>query len=391
MTNTLLSIGNIDGVSNIFRYFREENNSSLGIYLGCNGISYAYVQLHNEEFTLMSAGEIKCDTNDGIELSEGIEALANCLNKDGITADNVILCIREEEVFYYHHEFPDLSEDDLFAEAGWDIEANAPFTGDMLKAYCREENLLGAVSKKEILDMVAVLKRGDINVTRVVTNAGRKIFQSDLNTVTLGDVKCHIPEHVVNGELANDLMLAVYGATAGLHSQGLIFFLEDKRLQGWQWQRLGACILLLSCIVSLMAWSWWEWKLYSVNEEVDSQQREFLLLEEAWNSKQRVDGINDDMKRKANLLNELSKNSWPIYATMVHLGCDTVDGAWLTDVATMPDRELLLTGEAVSYNSVVKYCKALEEDNEFFSGEPAMEKSEVLPDGKIKFQIKVTI
>lgn len=379
-------------MENILHYFKKNQKFSTGIHLGDEAIYCTRAEeIGDGEIVVTLAEKIKCDLNDRQGLLEGLDELCNILNKDGISGEDVTLCVDENEVFYYHRVFNDVDEKDLMSEIRWDISSNEPFEGEFMAAYCREENLLGAVSQQEIMNTVETLRHGDIHVIRVTTSAGRRIYIDENSKVILGNISCNLPERFMAMFTEEGQLLSLYGAVTGLREQGLIFPLENSRLQDWQWMRIGACAVILSCLLSLVASAWYEWELYTIRQELKTGEQQFTLLQDAWDSKQRTDFVNENVLNKAKYMKELAQGSLPMYAIMVHLGCNTVEGAWLTDVIIGQEHQLELKGEAASYNSVVKYYQLLEKDDDFFVGAAKLEKSEMLPNGKISFQIRMEI
>ena len=115
-----------------------------------------------------------------------------------------------------------------------------------------------------------------------------------------------------------------------------------------------------------------------------------------------MDGVSElqlEAESKEAMLDRLEKKlaecmstSLPAYAAMVHLGCTTEKSVWLTEVSLERAEDggpvILIKGEAMDYDSLLRYLSQLNGDSDFFLHGVKLDKSEDSEAGGISFQIR---
>lgn len=374
-------------------FITKKNNICIGIYIDSNAIFCTQVIKENTGVLKISyADKINIAGNSDEDKQYAVEEVQNSFLKAGISVENVIVCLGEDDVYYYHKEFPAVEK--ISSAIHWDIAGNVPFGEDYMESFYQEDKesnryLLGAVEKDYLREVQDLFTASDINIISFVTNTEKNIVRKQ-EYIMAGDVRCIMPEFLADYFVDEGQLSALYASVSGFYSQGLEFSLKNK-YPAWNYLHLTACVLLISFIVAGSALCFSFYQYYNVKHDLAEAKQEFLLLSEVWESKRCSDEMNDKYKAKASLLQDLTRSSWPVYAIMVHLGCNTEEGTWLTDMSADGDKDILLKGESVSYNSLVKYYQMLAEDKDFFTGGAVLEKSDLSADGNIAFSIKLRL
>lgn len=376
------------------KFIVEENNSYTGIYIDTGEIFCTQlIRDKTGSLKISYAEKIRIAGASDEDIQYGMEELQNSFLKAGISNYNVIVCLAEDKVYYYHKAFPALEKDKLLSAIHWDIASNVPFGEDYLESFYKEEEnryLVGAIDKDYFAELQELFASVDINVNCVVTSAGESITINP-EYVMVGNVKCKLPDFLADYFTEEGQLLSLYASVSGFFSQGLEFSLEKKKSFLWNYLHLCACVFLSSFVILTGSIGFSLWQYNNIKAELNEAKQEFLLLSEVWDSKKNTDEISEKYNTKANLLQELKKSSWPVYAIMIHLGCNTEEGTWLTDISAEGDNDILLKGEAVSYNNLVKYYQMLTADKDFFTGGAVLEKSDLRTNGNIAFSIKLKL
>lgn len=374
----------------------KENDNYIGVYINDDEIFCTQLSKDNSgSFKISYAERINIAGNSSEDRQYAIDELKNSFLKAGISNEKIIMCIDEEDVYYYHKEFPPIESKRLVSAIHWDIASNVPFQENYLESFYLENcdknsYLLGAVDKGNLEEMQGLFADNNIDIISFVCNTDKNVVAGN-GCVMVDNVSCQLPDYLSDYFIDNGQLLSLYASFAGFSSHGLEFSLEKKEGYSWDYLRLSACVIIISFVMIAVSAGFSLWQYYDVKADFAKVKQEYILMSDIYSSKQNMDEVNEKLKHKTNILQELSKSSWPVYALMVHLGCNTGEGTWLTDISAESDRDILLKGEAISYNNLVKYYQMLVADKEFFTGGAVLEKSDLSADGNIDFSIKLRL
>ena len=76
---------------------------------------------------------------------------------------------------------------------------------------------------------------------------------------------------------------------------------------------------------------------------------------------------------KDKLLGKLGQGQVPGYALLLHLGLDTCEGVYITELSSAQADSIQLSGRAVTYDALADYMNRLTEDKDFFAGSVQLE------------------
>lgn len=377
-------------------FFKVSSQSFIGIYISENYIFCVQIRYVDcDRYEVVYAERINIDFQNDAERKDAVEALDNSLNKAGIFERKAVLYIDDRDVYCYQRNIHEFDSKDLSNGVHWDLEANEPFDGDYVEGYSLIDDtvVVGAVCRQDIAEYTQWLRIADINVYMAVTSSKEMEYNTTENNITFDSVEINIPDNIDSMELKMGGINALYAAASAIIDMeaSIKFWLEDRKLSVWRWDRISACILCVVFLLSAMSVGVQEFKKYEIDNELNKEKESLCLLSDVLESKQRAEAVSTEIENRMKLLKDLSKDSWPVYAILVHLGCINCDGVWLTDLSTDKGVGITLKGETISYNSLVKYYQSLEADKDFFSGETSLEKSDLQDNGNIVFQIKANL
>lgn len=380
----------------IKEFIIKENDNYIGIYFNDNELFCTQLIKENSgNLRIAYAEKINIAGNSADDRQFAIDELKNSFLKAGISSEKIIVCINEEHVYYYHKVFPVIEDKKLISAIHWDIASNIPFRNNYLESFYQEDSeknsyLLGAIDKAEIEEIQELFTDNNMNVISIVADTERNIVAGS-GYVMADKTKCQLPDFLADYFLEEGQLLSLYACITGVSSHGLEFSLEKKESCSWNYLHLSACVIIISFMMIAVGAGVSVWQNYDVKANFTETRQEFLLLSDIWESKQNTDKLNESLKNKADILQDLRKSSWPVYAILVHLGCNISEGTWLTDISADGDSEIELKGVAISYNNLVKYYQMLADDKEFFTGGAVLEKSDLSADGNIAFSIKLRL
>lgn len=379
-------------------FFRKAKKQSMGIYVDSTGIYCTQVKLDENDSLHVSYAEkinLNLQNDYKISLQDGIEELLNSWQKAGIRFDEVVLCTEENKVYYYKKEFPAMDKKELAAAIHWDIASNNPLGENCLEDFCKtnEENnfLLGALHKNDIDFWTEIFKSVEIEIIKIVSDVDCNIKKLDNGKIVLNNISCIIPIDLADYFQSPKQYSSLYAAVSGFTNLGLEFYLEKRLMKNWQLMHLSGAIWCLSFIICAGSYAVSYGNLYNTRQSMAQAKQEQALLQDVLAAKERTDILEQQIAKRNNLLQQLNNDSQPVKSLLVHLGCTTSEGTWLTDVVSDEKGKIIIKGKSVSYNNLVKYTELLAEDKDFFTEGAALEKSSEGTDGNIDFQIKAGI
>lgn len=106
---------------------------------------------------------------------------------------------------------------------------------------------------------------------------------------------------------------------------------------------------------------------------------ELLLMDTEQQEMNKLEAWKEDIIRREQQLQILSRQRVSWYSLLVHLGTDTTQGVIVTNISLSDDgRQLNLAGQAVSYECLTEFMSRCEEDGEYFVGGVTLENSTIV-------------
>lgn len=169
-------------------------------------------------------------------------------------------------------------------------------------------------------------------------------------------------------------------------------FLTDEleRLNGWDFRKFAAVVAAITLIglSALFGLDRWHYNQSSQalaveRQSLDDLERDFRMIQFIERDQSELDG-----RRK--LLAALSKETFPWRSVLIHFGAFHVKGVWLNEIRSAEDKSIELKCEALNYEAMSEFIKALEEDKEFFRHEPQIQNSHAARSGStVEFTVRI--
>ena len=161
-------------------------------------------------------------------------------------------------------------------------------------------------------------------------------------------------------------------------------FLQEKTvdLEGWNYGGITAAIVLVTFLIMavISALDFWEYR--QVKADLEYERSQLKLLE----SDRRKEGFIEkdlvELKNRNQIIATLSENIFPWRGLLIHFGTVKIQGVWLKEVHSLSDKSIEIKGEAVNYEAVGSYVKALENDSNVFKS-VQLKNSEAKSDGQL--------
>lgn len=147
-------------------------------------------------------------------------------------------------------------------------------------------------------------------------------------------------------------------------------------------------ILLLSLIFVLL-YGAGEYFIWNVKQEIESVRHEYQLIIPIRDKMNFANEKATVINEKNNVLGQLRKDKKSWFAAYERLGRIIRPGIWLAEVSTVEKDDMIIKGQADSYDLVADFIKALAADSVF--DKPVLINSEAVSNNDIKFEIKVKV
>ena len=153
-------------------------------------------------------------------------------------------------------------------------------------------------------------------------------------------------------------------------------------LEGWNYGVITAAVVLLTFLTMAVIGILDFLEYRQVNADLEHERNRLKILE---SDRRKEEFINKDLaelKNRNQIIKDLSENNFPWRGLLIHFGAVKIQGVWLTEIHSLTDRSLEIKGEAVNYEAVASYVRALENDSDVFKT-VQLKRSEMKSDGQL--------
>ena len=170
-------------------------------------------------------------------------------------------------------------------------------------------------------------------------------------------------------------------------------FLQEKTtdLDGWNYRNLTAAIVLVTFLIIAVVGTLDYWEYRQVKANLESKRKQYALLE---SDRRKEEFINKDLaalKERNQIITDLSENTFPWRGLLIHFGTIKIQGVWLKAIHSLEGGNIEIKGEAISYEAVGNYVKALENDSDVFKS-VRLKNSDTKSDGQlVTFTIELSL
>ena len=103
-----------------------------------------------------------------------------------------------------------------------------------------------------------------------------------------------------------------------------------------------------------------------VKSELEHERSQLSLLESDRRKEEFIAKELAELKVMNQKISTLTEESFPWRGLLVHFGTIKIQGVWLRELHALEDRTIEVKGEAVTYEAVSSYVRALENDSDVF-------------------------
>ena len=145
-------------------------------------------------------------------------------------------------------------------------------------------------------------------------------------------------------------------------------FLIDKTidLTGWNYNRITAAIVLVTFLILSVIGTLDFLDYRQVKSELEHERSQLSLLESDRRKEEFIAKELAELKVMNQKISTLTEESFPWRGLLVHFGTIKIQGVWLRELHALEDRTIEVKGEAVTYEAVSSYVRALENDSDVF-------------------------
>ena len=376
-------------------FFRPARRPVLGVCKYNGGVILAGISLPDE------SGNTELIYIERITMKSSDEELWEQVQTELLKQNTIyeaVLCIPQEEVLSLKKPFPAIKDKEMDIAVRWELAANEPFAGDYIGAWDRTADgmiQLGAICRTEMEVMRKKLQHIGIRIDKAVTAAGW-MEDGDGGCLAAGGIVCFIPDRfkeVSQGPLVRE---TVIGAMLAFCGAGLIFWAGNNLLgrlhQQYSCLRIAIAAAIISAIFFLLVTGYALWRQNLLDDEIEAVRHSLQLMDGVSELQLEAESKEAMLDRLEKKLAECMSTSLPAYAAMVHLGCTTEKSVWLTEVSLERAEDggpvILIKGEAMDYDSLLRYLSQLNGDSDFFLHGVKLDKSEDSEARGISFQIR---
>ena len=170
-------------------------------------------------------------------------------------------------------------------------------------------------------------------------------------------------------------------------------FLQEQTvaLEGWNYRRITAVIVLVTFLIMAVIGILDFWEYRQAKADLEYERSQIKLLESDRRKEEFIEKDLSELKNRNQIIATLSENNFPWRGLLVHFGTIKIQGVWLKDVRSLNDKSIEIKGEAVNYEAIGNYVRALENDSDVFKT-VHLKSSEMKSDGKLlQFVIELSL
>ncbi len=364
---------------------KKKFEKAIGAYVDEeNNLFCVYLKLEGEIWKVIDTIEDKI-YSDEKNFSEKIaEKISEQIKIKNWRTNSIAFCLSNDKVVIYIDDFSVVPKDKLQNAVHYQMAVAGNFEPDeYFSSYVEiDSNIwMEAISKKDVFKWTESFSKNNL----------------DLLTLTAVPDEIESVEEI-NLENVGGLFLMRGGIKAIIAAKSLIFkkkpnFILERtdNLNGLNILKINTAIFLIT-IFALIGFGIYDFWNYKQAEEILQNERDELeLLEKDRRKEEFINKIQNELKNKNQILTSLSEESFPFRSLLIHFGTIKIKGVWLREIRTLEDETIEIKGEAVNYEAVGNYVKALENDREIFS-KVEMKSSEMKTENQlVRFTIILTI
>ena len=312
--------------------------------------------------------------------AEKVAAL--CKFKDWQT-NSIALCIDNDSVVVDMEDLSNVPKDKVSDSVHYQIAATGNFDVDTYLSSFMETELgiwMEGISKIDAYKWIQEFHKNGMEVLALTAmpNEVKSIADIDLSIID-------------SDFLERGGMKAVFAARSLAYQTNPNFLIEQTLdLNGWNFSRIRAAIIFVTFFIIAGIFAFDFWKYRQLEMELENVREQVIFLKSDQIKENFIEENSAELKNKNQLISTLSKNSFPWRGLLIHFGSVKIKGVWLREIYTLKNRFIEVKGEAVNFETMTSYVKALENDSIFSKVE--LKNSEAKSNSKlVQFTINLTL
>lgn len=167
---------------------------------------------------------------------------------------------------------------------------------------------------------------------------------------------------------------------------------EVKRSTGWNYIKFAAASAAITLIGLTALFGFDQWNYNQASKALMTETEQLVELERDGRMKIFIENELKELAARRELLAALSKDVFPWRSVLIHFGAFHVKGVWLNEIRGAEDKSIELKCEALSYEAMSEFIKALEADKEFFRHDPEIKSSQTTRGGAtVEFTVRLSM
>lgn len=189
-------------------------------------------------------------------------------------------------------------------------------------------------------------------------------------------------------EVSASMAKAIYCARSVALNEPPNFLSEEvKRSTSWDFRKFAAAVAAITLIGLSTMFGLDRWDYNKATEALKVEQTQLQALERDQRLKNFIELERKELVERRELLTALSKEIFPWRGVLIHFGAFHVEGVWLNEIRGAEDRSIEIRCEALSYEAMSRFIKALEAD---FRHEPEIQHSQTARGGStVEFVVRL--
>ena len=343
---------------------KKKFDKAIGVYADDDNIFCVYLNSAKDQiyqWEVIDIAEIKffvdAEENKQNVIAEKVSELIK-FKEWSLTA--IALCLNNKDVVTDFEDFSNIPKNKIAASVNYQIAVAGDFEVDTYLSSFMEIDSgiwMEGISKTDALKWSQEFQKHDMEL--LALTAMPNSFKS------FGDIDVSaVDEDFLN----RGGIKALFAGRSLAYQTNPNFFLEQtKELNGWNFAKINLTIFFTTLLITVGMF-WLDFRNYNQAEEELENARNRLALLEADQRKGAIIEKNlSALRNKNQIMSDLRKSSFPWRSFLIKFGSIKIQGVWLREIRSSENGNIEIKGEAVNYEAMARYVKALENNEDIFS------------------------
>lgn len=310
------------------------------------------------EFDALDSDIIDEETSE----SNVIELIANKMSSfcaKNWNVNSAALCINNDDLAIVVEDLSGIPKDKIPNTVQYQIAVTGNFeTGTYFYSFMETDAgvWMEGISKVDASKYIQAFQQNDIQLLCLTA------MPEELQTVEDIDLKGIDLDFLERGG-----MKAIFAARSLAYKTNPNFLQEQTvDLEGWNYKGITAAILLLTFLIMTVIGALDFWEYSKISDDLEYERSQLALLESDRRKEEFIEKDLSELKNRNQIISTLSENTFPWRGLLIHFGTVKIQGVWLKEIHSLNERNIEIKGEAINYEMIASYVRALENDSDVF-------------------------